>query len=191
MSERKSNQKVVAFIIRDARNRPFVKLCYDFGDGLKDAYKLMPAEISQASYIFHKTTFLDDHQDVDLVKLNPITGVVYSDADRERLTTPSFVTGSEPGIDSCRRTIEAISLACADLDVMIPFYISAGEESIFLNEVMLEQNEGNNIHNVEIDSREYYKHKTLDNMLLGKKDKEMQTDDLPDNKNGNLFLEEI
>lgn len=177
MSERKSNQKVVAFIIRDARNRPFVKLCYDFGNGLKDAYSLMPAEISQASYIFHKTTFFDDHQDVDLVKLNPITGVVYSDADRERLTTPSFVTGSEPGIESCRRTIDAISFACANLDVMIPFYISTGEESIFLNEVMIEQNEGNNIHNVEIDSREYYKHKALETMLIGKEHKDIQAND--------------
>lgn len=133
-----TRSKVVAFIVRDAKNRAYVKMGYDFGEGLKDAFELNREEARRASHIFHKCSFAGlGNDDRDLVKTNPDTGAIYSERDFNYLNTPSYVTGSEPGQDACLKTIEAISFACSNRDVMIPFYVCSGSNQIYYNEHLL------------------------------------------------------
>ena len=166
------SKKVVAFVARDAKNRPFVKVCYDFGEGLHDAFSLSPSEASQASYIYRKSHTSND-RDRGIVKLNPETGAIYSEQDHNPLYTPAFITGSEPGVEDVQKTIDSLRAGCSNLDVMIPLYVSSGKQTIFYNEESLEDHErdGSTMtheERVETDKREYEKHKIFKSILDGK-----------------------
>lgn len=136
MSKRKSNQKIVAHILRNAENQPFVKVEYDFGNGLHDSFDLSTSEEQQASEIFHKFK----GNDGGVIKYNPETKVTYSGSDKNRSLSPAYITGSEPGIENCKKTIEELACATGGSDIMTPFYVGDGKTSIFYNEAYLVTN---------------------------------------------------
>ena len=169
--KRDMSKKVVAFVARDAKNRPFVRVCYDFGDGLHDAYHLSPSEAAEASYIYRKSHTSDD-RDTGVVKFNPETGAIYSERDINPLYTHSLITGSEPGVDDVQKTIDALRAGCSNLDVMIPLYVSSGKETIFYNEESLDSQERKSgsmsqEELIALDKREMEKRRILNSILAG------------------------
>ncbi len=158
MYKTKENQKVIAYILKDANNQPFVKILYDFGKGLRDAFSLNTEESKIASDIFRKSFGIEKN---GIVKYNPETGIKYSVPDTNRMYTPSYITGSEIGKENSLETITFLSNATGNSDIMIPFYVSNGKDIIFANENLLARNEG-----IIINEDEWKKRETLNNQLL-------------------------
>ena len=155
-------KKVIAYVLRDAKNEPYIKMAYDFGEGLHEAFKLGNTEKETASNLFNKFV----NNDEGVVKYNPQTGAVYSNSDGNITCTPSYITGSETGINNCKNTINGFSAVVTNKEVNIPFFVSDGNISIFYNEEGLENNNGlTNDNNGIINLREANKKDLLNKML--------------------------
>ena len=134
--EIENEKKIIAYILKDAKNQPFIKIIYNFGEGFCWGNELRPNEITKAQHIFRNMNDKDG-----FVKYDPNSEVFFSNMDLNPQRSPAYITGSEPGSELCIDLIKEISSALVKQPSLMPFYVCKGKVSVLYNQAEFKRDE--------------------------------------------------